>query len=435
MKKTAVLGFGKSGKSAYKALKLLGEEVFVFDDNYINTEDEHFFTGDKSIKFYDFDFDEIVVSPGIKKSHPFIEYSLSKGVKVISELELGFTLAKCPIIAITGTNGKTTTVTLINKILNASGKKSIPCGNYGFPLTEASLMSDNLDYLVVEVSSFQLEFIDKFKPFIAAIINVGSDHLKWHGSKEEYMQSKLKIFKNQTKGDYFIKNSKDSYVYDRKGRVLSFSCIDKTADCFLDKNKIVVNFKDNFIIDNTKLFGYANNENVSVAALVALLCNVDKKIILGVVRNMDNLPNRIEYVDEIEEVKFYNDSKSTNVDSVVNALNSFKDEKIVLILGGKHKGESFSKILDLLTEKARAVVIYGEDKKVIANDLKDLRPIPLFALDVHGAVRGAFEVAARGDVVLFSPGGSSCEPYSNYEERGKDFKEYVKSYKQEYESA
>ncbi len=435
MKKIAILGFGISGKAAFDLLKTTDSEVYVFDDKKISSKNRNFFFGDEG-KFYTTEFDEIVTSPGISKFHPFIQYASKNNIPIISEIELGYRFAKCPIIAITGTNGKTTTVTLIEKIMKAANKRAVACGNYGFPLTKAILNSEHLDYLIVETSSYQLEFIKEFKPFIGAILNIGSDHIKWHGTKDGYKKAKLNIFKNQDKNDYFIKNEEDVYEYSGSAKLLTFSRSNRKADCFLNEkeNKVIVNYKHRAIINRTNLFGCGNLENIAVSALVADICNINNKITVGVIEKMENLPNRIEFVGEIDDVKFYNDSKSTNIDSVVNALNSFKNEKIVLILGGKYKGESFSSILNLLKEKTRAVIVYGEDKHIIMKDLEKLTPIPLPALNIRGALVGAFEVAARNDIVLFSPGGSSCEPYKNYEERGEAFKKEFNIFKEYYEN-
>ncbi len=434
MKKIAILGFGKSGQSAYRLLKSLGENVYVFDDNNIEKQDNNFYVADNKNRFYEISFDEIVVSPGISKFHPFIQYANKNSIPTISELELGYRFSQCPIIAITGTNGKTTTVALIQKIMEAAGKVALACGNYGLPISEAVMRKKFLDYLVVEVSSYQLEFINEFKPYIAAILNIGSDHIKWHGSKQEYKKAKLKIFKNQDASDYFIKSSEDDYIFSGKANLIEFSKTNRNADAFIDKDKVIVNYKNGTIIQKTKLFGKGNLENIAVSTIVSLICKIDTKIIKEVIKDMSNLENRIELIGELDGVKFYNDSKSTNIDSVINALNSFEGNNIVLILGGKHKGEPFSSLIELLKKKTKAVIVYGEDRKLIMKDLEKMIPIPLPALNVRGAMVGAFEVAAKGDIVLFSPGGSSCKPYNNYEERGKDFKKEFEKFKYTYEN-
>ncbi len=430
----AVLGFGKSGQAAYGLLRNKGYNVEVFDDKVAETDKEGFFFGKKAEVFFDRVYDFVVTSPGIKPSHRFIQSALKKNIEVISELELASRFAKKPIIAITGTNGKTTTVKLIESILNAYGFKALACGNYGVAFSD--VVDEDVDFFVVEASSFQLEFTKDFKPFVAAILNIDFDHLYWHGSMENYINAKKKIFKNQVSDDYFLKNDDDNYAFDGKSKLLVVSKKNRDADAYITGNGVVVNLKKQFIIDKTRLFGLGNWENIGFAALICSVLGVQEKTIKEVVREMSNLEHRIEYVTEIDGVKFYNDSKATNLDAVENALKSFEKKKnIVLILGGKHKGESYARLLPLLEEYVRAVVVYGEDRKQIMQELSDFLPIPLPAVNIWGAVRGAFEVAFKGDIVLFSPGGSSCEPYKNFEERGQAFKEEVMKFKEEYDAA
>ncbi len=430
----AVLGFGKSGRAAYRLLKRKGYDVEVFDDRAEETNEKGFFFGKKARVFFDRNYDFVVTSPGIKPSHEFIQSALERKIEVISELELASRFAKKPIIAITGTNGKTTTVKLIENILNASGFKALACGNYGVAFSD--VVDENVDFFVVEASSFQLEFTKDFKPFVAAILNIDFDHLYWHGSMENYVNAKRKIFRNQGECDYFLKNDDGSYIFDGKSRLLVISKKDENADTYVDINSVVVNFKKQFIIDKTRLFGLGNWENIGFAALICSVLGVQEKTIKEVVGEMSNLEHRIEYVTEIDGVKFYNDSKATNLDAVENALKSFEKKKnIVLILGGKHKGESYARLLPLLEEYVRAIVVYGEDRKQVLQEISEFNPMPLPAINIWGVVRGAFEVAYKGDVVLFSPGGSSCEPYKNFEERGEDFKKEVLKFKEEYDAA
>ncbi|AEA34477.1 UDP-N-acetylmuramoyl-L-alanine--D-glutamate ligase [Hippea maritima] len=431
--RVGVVGFGRSGQAAYRLLKDKGFDVYAFDDR-AELKGANLFGKGKINKFFEISFDEVVLSPGVKPSHPFVKHCRSNRIKLISELELGYRYAKGKIIAITGTNGKSTTVALVERILKGASKRVIACGNYGLPLSEA--IYENAEYYVVEASSYQLEFIDKFKPNIAAILNIAFDHLSWHGSMDNYIEAKKKIFKNQLEDDFFIKNDSDSYIFDGKANLFLVSKRDRNADCFFEKNGVIVNRPEYLRIDKTGLFGSKVFENIAFAALIGLLCGIEKKTIKEVVGTMSNLEHRIEFVDEIDGVKFYNDSKATNLDAVEAAINSFDEGiKIVIILGGKHKGESYSRLLPLLEKRARAVVVYGEDRKVILNELDGFLPVPLPAVNIWGAVRAAFEVASKDDVVLFSPGGSSCEPYKNFEERGEAFKKEVEVFKKEYEQA
>lgn len=432
--KIAILGFGKSGKSVLDALlEKKQDEVFVFDDSKL-PEKPNFFGGESAKLFFEMDFDLVVVSPGIPKHHPFIKYAKEKNMNIISELEFGFRLAKCKIIAVTGTNGKSTTVKLIYNILKKSGKKALMCGNYGLPLTKAAKVSSLLDYLVVEVSSFQLEFIDTFKPYIAIILNITQDHLSWHGSFEEYTKTKLKIAKNLTNDEYLIRNLDENYTVNAPN-VIGFSAVKEDAQAKITQKNVIINFGKHFEIENTKLIGMHNMQNIAAASLACLICEIPKDTIKEVAMNQETLPHRLEYVCEIEGVKFYNDSKSTNIDSVRKAIESFENKQnIVVILGGKHKGESYANLMDLLTQVA-GVVVFGEDRGKILSELHKLKPIPLPAVNVKGAVIAAFHIAKPGDIVLFSPGGSSFDQFKNFEERGEAFRAECLSFKEEYEKA
>ncbi len=432
--KAAVLGFGLSGRAAYNLLKKKGYVVDVFDERELEPCGSGFYFEESSNEFLNREYELVVVSPGIKPHHRFIKKALERDGELISEVELASRFCKKPVIAITGTNGKTTTVKLIESILNRGGFRALACGNYGIAFSD--VVESSVDYFVVEVSSFQLEFIKDFKPFISAILNIDKDHLSWHGSMENYIKAKRNIFKNQDGSDFFIKNERDGYDFDGKARLLTVSWSRKDADAYIEEGRVVVNFKKQFIIDSVKLFGLGNYENIAFSALVSLICGISEETIKEVVSEMENLEHRIEYITEIDGVKFYNDSKATNLSAVENALKSFEKKKnIVLILGGKHKGEPYSRLLPLLNEYVKALVVYGEDRKKILAELTEFVPVPLPAINIWGAVRGAFEVADKGDIVLFSPGGSSCSPYRNFEERGEAFKKEVLTFKKEYDEA
>lgn len=430
--KIAILGFGKSGKSVYESLiEKSQDEIFVFDNNKLPNY-PNFYSEKKAEVFLNMDFDLVIVSPGIPKHHSFIKYAQEKNMTIISELEWGFRLSRCKIIAVTGTNGKSTTIKLLNNIFKKAGKRVLMCGNYGLPLTKAAKVSHLLDYLIVEVSSFQLEFIDSFKPYIAIILNITSDHLSWHGNFEEYKKTKLSIAKNLTNQDYLIRNYDEDYEI-KAPNIIGFSSQKNISEAKVSKNSVEINFKEHFIISNTKLIGMHNMQNIAAASLASLICNIPKNNIMEVVMSQETLPHRLEYVCEIEGVRFYNDSKSTNIDSVRKAIESFENKQnIVVILGGKHKGESYANLMDLLTQ-VRGVVVFGEDRNKILAELSKLKPIPLPAVNIKGAVIAAFEIAKPGDIVLLSPGGSSYDQFKNFEERGEAFKAECLAYKEAYD--
>ncbi len=437
MKRVAIIGFGVSGKAAYSLLKEKCDcEVFVFDDQcYEAGIEENWYCGDDVKAFYKLRPDMVVVSPGIPRANPLVAYAVEAGWEVISEVELAFTYTNTPVVGVTGTNGKTTTVAIIEEIMKRGGMKTVLCGNCGFAMSSAVLSDDRYDYMVVELSSYQLEFIESFRPKVAVLLNISPDHIKWHGSFQDYMRAKLRIFENQTVSDWAVINDSLLGYYTGKATPLVFSSTSKESDCYVESSSVVVNVAGGGIIRPKYLMGLHNMENVGAAALVSMLCGVEWGVIKEVCEEMETLEHRIEFVGELDGVKFYNDSKSTNLNSVVSALNVFENGRVVLILGGKHKGESFSSVLGLLQKKTKGIVVYGEDRKIYLEDLKKMVPIPLPALNIWGAIRAAFEIAREGDVVLFSPGGSSCEPFKNYEERGEAFKREFLVLKDEYERA
>ena len=435
--KFAVIGYGRSGRAVVDYLSTHGEACCVFDEGNLKAENKknvHYFFGDEAKNFYKLEFDTIVTSPGIRRDHPFIRYALGKRKHVIGEIEFGYEISRCPIIAITGTNGKTTCTYLIEKMLNVSGLKAKACGNIGFPLT-AAVAASNWDFLVVEVSSFQLEFIDRFKPSIAVLLNISKDHLCRYENLQEYKMTKLKIFSNQDKDTRAVYNCDfyDMEMINPLPYIVPFShrCL-PLGGAQAKKDRVLLSVNGGKeIIDHTRLFGKHNMENIAAASCASLACGVNIDTVREVAMTTETLAHRLEYVGEIEGVKFYNDSKSTNIDAVKNAVMAF-DKPIVLILGGKHKGVSFAELVPFLKEKVKMVIVFGEDRKRIDEELKGIFAVP--ALDVAGAISGAFSFAAKGEIVLFSPGGSSFDQYKNFEERGEDFKRKFARFKKKYES-
>ncbi len=433
--KFAVIGYGKSGKAVVDYLLKQGEPCYVFDEGNPEAENRevHYFFGEEAKNFYKFRFDTVVVSPGIRYNHPFIRYALSCKERVIGEIEFGYEVVRCPIIAITGTNGKTTCTHLVERMLSSSGFKVKACGNMGFPFTAAASEGD-WDFLVVEVSSFQLEFIDRFKPYVAVLLNVSKDHLYRYSGFEEYKRVKLKIFANQDERDYSVFNC-DVYDMERinpLSRKLPFSyrCLPANG-AQIKKDGVILSINgDKIKIDRTKLSGEHNMENIAAASCASLACGANINTVKEVAMATETLEHRLEYVGEIDGVKFYNDSKSTNLDAVKNAVMAF-DRPIILILGGKHKGVSFAELVPFLKDRVKVVVVFGEDRKRIERELKGIAAVP--AVDVAGAISGAFAFAAKGDIVLFSPGGSSFDQYESFEERGRDFKRKFVRFKKKYE--
>jgi len=341
--------------------------------------------------------DLLVVSPGIPDTALPIVLAKQFQIPVISEIELAWILCPATVIAVTGSNGKTTVTTLIGKALEAGGEKVFISGNIGNPFCGEVEKMDPGDFVSLEVSSFQLEKIREFKPKIALILNFSRNHLDRYKDIGEYLVAKKRIFMNQDKSDYLVLNYEDPIVKElakeTKAKVVYFS---KTPDL---------------------------NPNQAAVLAVASILGINKELCLEVFREFKGIEHRLEYVTEINNVTFINDSKSTTVDSAIWAFKNISCP-IVLIAGGKHKGIDYSIVSDLIREKAREVILIGEAKEKIKNALEGFLSIDE-ASTLEEAVKLAFSKAKSGDCVLLSPMCSSFDMFLNYEERGKVFKQAV----------
>ncbi|MEN3043887.1 MAG: UDP-N-acetylmuramoyl-L-alanine--D-glutamate ligase [Candidatus Hydrothermales bacterium] len=415
--KTAIWGFGSSGKSVYSFMIKEGFKPFIVDKKLKN---EHL------LPF----FDRIIISPGIPINNIKLK-NLTKSEKIIiPELEFGYNLIKGKIIAITGTNGKTTTSYLIYNILKEfyRDKKIYLCGNIGTPITNLYLREG---IFVMEVSSFQLQFIKKFKPLIACILNISEDHLDSHNSFEEYRNAKLKIFKNMDQDGILVLNFDDENLKNidvSKVKTLHVSLEKKVKGIYYSKGEYVINLdgiKEKINDQFEKFIGEGNRYNIAFSILVTFLLGVDKENIVSTLKKVEPLPHRLEPVRKIESTLWINDSKSTNPHSVLYALKSFKSRHVILILGGKNKNISFEIIKEEVKKKVKKIILYGEAKDFLEDNLKGLKEI-IKVNTVREAVIKAKQIAEKGDIVLFSPGLSSFDQYKNYSERGEDFKKWVR---------
>ena len=424
MRKAAVIGAGKTGIATALYLTRKNYEVILNDINVMKRPEilpstVKFITGSHKREIFN-DVDFIVLSPGIdKKKFPV------KDKKIIGDIELFYENCKSKIIAITGTNGKTTTTTLIGEILKKKFKVFVG-GNIGTPVLEAFNENIDYDWSVLELSSFQLELIDKFTADIVVILNITPDHLNRYSSFEEYKKAKLNILKNQKIDQIVVLNFDDENLKNLKLKtenIFYFSLKNKLKNgAFLEDKSIVFNLKNKkytLSIHDIKLKGMHFYEDIMAAGIVGLLCGVDFKDLVDVIKNFKGLEHRLEFVTEIDGVKFYNDSKSTTVDSTFKALMSFK-EPIILLLGGVHKGESYKKLGHF--DNLKKVICFGEAKDIIYKDLSYLDKKIEKAKNLDEAFKKALKSANSGDVVLFSPACSSFDEFQNYEERGKNFK-------------
>lgn len=367
------------------------------------------------------EYDVCILSPGIDPVVPLVQNVIAKHIPIIGELELAYEECICPVIAITGTNGKTTTTELTTEMLKGCGLRTMSSGNIGLPFATAVKRSHELDVMVLEVSSFQLETIKAFRPQVSAWLNLSPNHLDRYPGMAEYRAAKLRIFENQTAEDYAVVNARDE-LPEIAAKKLTFSAYTDEADFTLRDS--VIYFRGEPVLDQrkTKLPGIHNAENLMAALAMGYAFGLDFDKMAAAVTEYTAPAHRCEFVRTLHGVRFVNDSKATNLDSVEKAILS-QEGSLVLIAGGKDKGFEFDPIAPLIRERVTAAVLIGEMKDRIAKSWSGV-PTQL-AETLEEAVEKARAVAQPGDTVLFSPGTSSYDMFRNYGERGNRFKEAV----------
>jgi UDP-N-acetylmuramoylalanine--D-glutamate ligase len=446
-----VVGLGSSGMSMARFLHAKGKKVVATDMDGSKTGEEKSLK-DLGIKtqigFHDpkiFNLaHKIVVSPGIPLDMTYLKTAARNGVPITGELDIFSRYNKTPVIAITGTNGKTTTTTLIRDMLEASGLSTFMGGNIGTPLVEYLMDDKQADWVVAEISSFQLDLAHHFKPKVALLLNLSGDHLDRYNGFEGYTESKWTIFKNQTSEDMAIINQGIEAFKKRvsqiASRVFSFSSVPHgkisdakalpEADARITEDKVLVQAKGNLHPIDTQgksqLPGIHNRENIAAASLAILLAGGNHKGITKALKSFKNLPHRLGFVQKINGISFFNDSKATNTDAVVRALESFQNN-IILILGGREKGTDFSLLAAPILSKAqntenrvKLIIAMGEAKDHIQEALGEISPV-LLVQSMAEAVEKAYGFAAPDDVVLLSPACASFDMYENYGARGDDY--------------
>ncbi|HBE45233.1 MAG TPA: UDP-N-acetylmuramoyl-L-alanine--D-glutamate ligase [Deltaproteobacteria bacterium] len=370
----------------------------------------------------------IIVSPGVDSELPALKEVKSRGVRVIGEIELAFTFIQEPIIAITGTNGKTTTTTLVGEIFTKAFNDVFVGGNIGNPLINYVTGGKKARYVITEISSFQLETIETFRPDLAMLLNIAEDHLDRYRSYEEYKHAKYRIFENQTPEDYAVINSNLSSSVLIRAHSLFFSTetvLDEGA--FLKNENMYVRLGGKEFVYKrslSPLVGIHNTENILGALLACHLYGIDRAVIEDVLGTFKGLPHRIEPVRQVKGVTFYNDSKATNVDAALRALESIPSN-IILIAGGRDKGGSYKAVINVM-KKVKALILIGEAKERIKNELGPYVDTYMDD-DLQSAVMRAWNIARPGDVVLFSPMCSSFDMFQDYKHRGETFKRIVES--------
>ncbi|MGH9907785.1 MAG: UDP-N-acetylmuramoyl-L-alanine--D-glutamate ligase [Pyrinomonadaceae bacterium] len=379
----------------------------------------------------------VVVSPGVPVKSIPVRYAERAGVEVIGEVELASRYLKGRMVAITGTNGKTTTTALIGELLKNSGLPTQVGGNIGTALISLVENSRDDGWTVVEVSSFQLETIKEFHPSVALVLNVTPNHMDRYESLTDYAAAKHRVFMNQTSADVAVLNGDDeivsSWASGLRGHVVRFSVTRELEEgLFLRGQEIVSRTRDGertlMMRDEMKLRGLHNIENVLAALAAGLACGASPESMRDTVRLFEPVEHRLEPVAEINGVRFYNDSKATSVDATVKALEAFAEDpgKVVLILGGRGKQAPYAPLAKLVSEHVRQLVLIGEDAETIENELGQYAPSQR-ATDMHDAVRLSSQFAQRGDIVLLAPACASFDMFESFEHRGRVFKEAVSS--------
>ena len=432
-KKVLVLGLAKSGESAARLLDKLGAIVTVndgkpFEENpaaqSLLEEGIKVVTGGHPLELLDEDFEWMVKNPGIPYNNPMVMRALEKKIPVITEVELAYLISDASIIGITGSNGKTTTTTMIAEVLTAGGQNGLLSGNIGFPASQVAQDAGETDTLVMELSSFQLMGIEAFHPEIAVITNLMPTHLDYHGSFEEYVAAKWNIQKNMTASDYVVLNFNQDLAKElakkTAAKVLPFSTKEKVDGAYLDGD--VLTFRGEAIMKASELGvpGSHNVENALATIAVAKLRGIDNQVIKEILAHFGGVKHRLQYVGEINQVKFYNDSKSTNILATQKALSGFDNSKVILIAGGLDRGNEFDELVPDI-KGLKKMVILGESAARVKRAADQAEVSYLDASDVRDATRKAFSVAEPGDVVLLSPANASWDMYKNFEVRGDEF--------------
>jgi UDP-N-acetylmuramoylalanine--D-glutamate ligase len=442
-KRVLVVGLGKSGVSSALFLHEKGARVTVSDtkteeqlkqgipallDKGIIVEAGHH--RERTFRGQDL----IVVSPGVPFNEPHIAQARELGIPVIGEVELASRFLKGRIVAITGSNGKTTTTALTGEVLNQAGLNALVGGNIGTPAITLVPQSTDSSFIVLEVSSFQLETIETFRPHVAVVINVTPDHLDRHGTFEGYAAAKRRIFENQTEEDFAVLNAEDAtcvdYASSAKSQVRWFSTKQEVGlGAFIRDGKVVYRDDDGereiMPISELQLKGAHNHENALAAICCGIIAGCQPESVRKAVAQFKAVEHRLEYVATVNGVQYFNDSKATNVDATIKALESFP-ANIHVILGGKDKGSDYTVLKPLLKTRAKRVYTIGAAAEKIESHLGSVTDIA-HAGTLENAVKQAAQAAKPGDVVLLAPACASFDQFQSYEHRGQVFKSLVKA--------
>ncbi|NQH50496.1 UDP-N-acetylmuramoyl-L-alanine--D-glutamate ligase [Streptococcus suis] len=432
-KKVLVLGLAKSGESAARLLDKLGAIVTVndgkpFEENptaqSLLEDGIRVICGSHPLELLDEDFALMVKNPGIRYDNPMAEKAIGKGIPVWTEVELAYLVSDAPIVGITGSNGKTTTTTMIAEVLNVGNKPAKLCGNIGYPASSVAQTATAEDTLVMELSSFQLMGTESFRPHIAVVTNLIASHIDYHGTFEDYVAAKWMIQRQMTAEDFVVLNFNQKEAKELAGQtkatVVPFSTQEVVDGAYLAEGKLY--FKGEYIMDADQIGvpGSHNVENALATIVVAKLLGVDHQAIQESLSAFGGVKHRLQFVGEINGVSFYNDSKSTNILATQKALSGFDNSKVILIAGGLDRGNEFDELVpDLIGLKKMVILGQSAPRVQRAADKAEVETIE--ALDIEDATRKAFAIAEKGDIVLLSPANASWDMYANFEVRGDVF--------------
>jgi UDP-N-acetylmuramoylalanine--D-glutamate ligase len=446
-KKITVIGLGETGVDTAVALKKLGAEVYiteiknteeikktqtVLEKQGIKTE-----IGKHSVEFIS-GSELIIPSPGVPLNAFPVLWAKENNISIKSEIEIAYQISPSKkIVAITGTNGKTTTTSLTDLLFKNAGLKHVTCGNIGNSFIGEIEKIKKDTVIILEVSSFQLEYIENFRPYISALLNITKDHLDYYDTFSQYVSAKKKIFINQKEKDIAILNWADPFCKeignDLSIKKIYFSSMHDLKDGIFLKDKKVI-YKNNNIsieiadISKGKLFGIHNAENIMAVCGIAISFGISSSIIQKTIEEFIPVSHRIETIAEKEGIIYIDDSKATNIDAVKRALESFSSKKnIILIMGGKDKGFSFMPLTSLISEKVKYLVLLGQTAERIKDQLKESNVPQKIVKTMEEAVVLSSQIGQKGDIVLLSPGCSSFDMFKNYQERGDVFKRVVQS--------
>lgn len=438
-KTVLIIGLGRTGESVARRVLAHGGHVRIADSHADAVAAAHTQL-DMEIRSDD-DADGllrgvqlVIPSPGVPATHPLLREAVRRRIAVQSEIELAYRLLTCPVVAVTGTNGKSTTTALLGEMIRQSGQETFIGGNLGTPLIDA--VGTACAVAVAEISSFQLEWVEQFRPQIGVFLNLSEDHLDRHGSFEHYGRTKRRLFAQQRQSDWVVMNRDDTNVqalcHGLPGRLFSFGWTPVTGDqsegAWVEVETLVFRHtgrERHYAIDDIQLRGRHNIANVMAAVSAATLWGVPPAVIQTVLASFTGLPHRLELVAKKNGVAYINDSKGTNIDAVVQSLNSFS-EPVILLAGGVEKGGDYRPLREVVQTKVKKLILFGQAQRSLCAALgQDTETLLVEALDE--AVQAAHRGARAGDIVLLSPACASFDQFQNYAQRGEAFRSYVEA--------